>query len=106
MCGIWMSLGYAPNKAHLDEVAHRGPDGDGWREFTTPRGPLAFGHRRLAIIDTGNGGGQPMSYGDGRFWITYNGEIYNYLELREELRALGHTFSTHSDTEVILASFA
>ncbi len=106
MCGIWISLGYAPNKAHLDIVAHRGPDGDGWKEFETPRGPLAFGHRRLAIIDTGDGGIQPMSYGDGRYWITYNGEIYNYLELREELSSRGHAFATHSDTEVILAAYA
>jgi len=106
MCGIWVSLGYPPNKAHLDIVAHRGPDGDGWREFDTRRGPLAFGHRRLAIIDTGAGGVQPMSYADERYWITYNGEIYNYLELREELQAKGYQFITHSDTEVILAAYA
>jgi asparagine synthase (glutamine-hydrolysing) len=106
MCGIWMSLGYAPDRSHLDIIAHRGPDGDGWREFSTPRGPLALGHRRLAIIDTGDGGIQPMSYADGRYWITYNGEIYNYLELREELRARGSSFQTQSDTEVILAAYA
>lgn len=106
MCGIWTSVGYTPNRAHLDIIAHRGPDGDGWREFETPRGPLVLGHRRLAIIDTGDGGIQPMSYADGRYWITYNGEIYNYLELREELRAGGCTFRTQSDTEVILAAYA
>jgi len=106
MCGIWISLGHIPDRSHLDIIAHRGPDGDGWQVFETPRGPLAFGHRRLAIIDTGDGGIQPMSYSDGRLWITYNGEIYNYLELREELRALGHRFVTQSDTEVILAAYA
>lgn len=106
MCGIWISLGHSPDRSHLNIVAHRGPDGDGWKVFETPRGPLAFGHRRLAIIDTGNGGIQPMCYGGDRFWITYNGEIYNYLELREELRALGHSFATQSDTEVILAAYA
>jgi len=106
MCGIWMSLGLTPNRAHIDIVAYRGPDGDGWHEFETPRGLLAFGHRRLAIIDTGDGGIQPMSYGDGRYWITYNGEIYNYLELRDELRALGYTVFSQSDTEVILAAYS
>jgi len=106
MCGIWISVGYAPNRAHLDVIAHRGPDGDGWREFTTPRGPLVLGHRRLAIIDTGDGGVQPMSYANDRYWITYNGEIYNYIELREELRARGCTFRTQSDTEVVLAAYA
>ncbi len=106
MCGIWISLGHVPDRSHLDIVAHRGPDGDGWQVFETPRGPLAFGHRRLAIIDTGDGGIQPMSYENDRLWITYNGEIYNYLELREELRALGHSFVTQSDTEVILAAYA
>ncbi len=106
MCGIWLSVGHAPNRAHLDVIAHRGPDGDGWREFATPRGPLVLGHRRLAIIDTGDGGLQPMSYGNGRYWITYNGEIYNYLELREELRARGCAFQTQSDTEVVLAAYA
>lgn len=106
MCGIWVSLGYVPDRAHLNVIAHRGPDGDGWREFDTPRGPLALGHRRLAIIDTGDGGIQPMSYGNERYWITYNGEIYNYLELREELRALGCSFRSQSDTEVILAAYS
>lgn len=106
MCGIWISLGYVPDRSHLDIVAHRGPDGEGWQVFETPRGPLVFGHRRLAIIDTGDGGIQPMSYNNGRLWITYNGEIYNYLELREELRTLGYSFATQSDTEVILAAYA
>ncbi|MBS0274821.1 MAG: asparagine synthase (glutamine-hydrolyzing) [Proteobacteria bacterium] len=106
MCGIWISVGYVPNRAHLDVIDHRGPDGDGWQEFDTPKGPLALGHRRLAIIDTGDSGHQPMSYADNRYWITYNGEIYNYLELREELRARGCTFRTQSDTEVVLAAYA
>lgn len=106
MCGIWISLGIRPDRAHLNVIAHRGPDGEGWREFETPQGSLALGHRRLAIIDTGDGGIQPMSYGEGRYWITYNGEIYNYLELREELRQSGLSFATESDTEVILAAYS
>lgn len=106
MCGIWFSLGFAPDPAHIDAVAHRGPDGSGWRVFDSARGPAALGHRRLSIIDLSDAAQQPMSYADGRYWIVYNGEIYNYLELREELRAAGHTFCTRSDTEVLLAAWA
>lgn len=82
-------------------VAHRGPDGLGLH-FD---GCCALGHRHLAIIDTSQGGRQPMSY-RGRYWITYNGAVYNYLELREELERLGATFETATDTEVILAAYA
>lgn len=66
---------------------------------------LALGHRRLSIIDLFPTGHQPMSY-RGRYWIVYNGELYNYLEIREELEKKGHSFLSHSDTEVILASYA
>ncbi len=64
-----------------------------------------FGHRRLAIIDPGAGGYQPMLSDDGRHVIVFNGEIYNFLELRSELEALGAVFRTQSDTEVILAAW-
>ncbi|MGB7741060.1 MAG: asparagine synthase (glutamine-hydrolyzing) [Steroidobacteraceae bacterium] len=83
-----------------DVVAHRGPDGHGY--FTESN--VALGHRRLSIIDLSEQGHQPMPY-RSRYWITYNGEIYNYLELREELRALGCTFTSGTDTEVILAAY-
>lgn len=66
---------------------------------------LAFGHRRLAIIDLSSGGHQPMCVKEKKFWITYNGEIYNYIELREELEKKGYRFFTNSDTEVILNSY-
>lgn len=66
---------------------------------------IAFGHRRLSIVDPSPQGHQPMSYMSGRYWITYNGEIYNYLEIREELKTCGYTFETHTDTEVILAAY-
>ena len=66
---------------------------------------VALGHRRLSIIDLSEAGRQPMVYRD-RFWITYNGEVYNYLELRRELEQLGHAFRSHCDTEVILAAYA
>jgi asparagine synthase (glutamine-hydrolysing) len=90
----------------LEAVAHRGPDGNGWCLFETPRGPLALGHRRLAIIDTSHGGDQPMTYADGRYWLIHNGEIYNFVELRAELEGRGHRFATVSDSEVLLAAYA
>ena len=84
-----------------DLVTHRGPDDFGYYHDKC----LAFGHRRLAIIDLNPRGRQPMCF-RGRYWITYNGEIYNYLEIREELERKGIVFQTTSDTEVILAAFA
>ena len=84
-------------------LAHRGPFGEGsW--FSAER-DLAFGHRRLAIIDPGAGGYQPMHSADGRHVIVFNGEIYNFLELRRELEAQGAVFRSQSDTEVILAAW-
>ena len=86
-----------------DLLAHRGPDGAGiW--FSADRN-TALGHRRLAIIDPGSTGYQPMLSADGRYAITFNGEIYNFLELRRELEAQGTIFRTQSDTEVILAAW-
>ena len=82
-------------------MAHRGPDGEGVVSFPG----AVLGHRRLSIIDLATGD-QPLSYGDGRYWITYNGEIYNYRELRDELYGMGYVFRTNSDTEVILAAYA
>ncbi len=85
-------------KGMNDKVSHRGPDGEGY--FIGPN--FAFGHRRLSIIDLSNGGDQPMQKGDD--WLVFNGMIYNYIELRDELAALGHQFNSHSDTEVLLAA--
>lgn len=83
-------------------VAHRGPDGEGqWVE-----GGIGLGHRRLAIIDLSSLGHQPMQTPDGRFVITYNGELYNYRELRLELETRGRQFRSSSDTEVLLNAFA
>lgn len=81
-------------------LAHRGPDGEGIHVD----GPVGLGHRRLAIIDLDTGG-QPMCSPDGAVWITYNGEVYNYRELRQELAARGFRFRTTSDTEVILRGY-
>ena len=105
MCGIAGLIdlsGDAVSPAILqrmtDAIAHRGPDGEGhWIE-----GPVGFGHRRLAIIDLSPGGHQPMISADHRYVITYNGEIYNFRELRAELQAAGYWFRSQSDTEVLL----
>jgi asparagine synthase (glutamine-hydrolysing) len=102
-----------------DRLAHRGPDDAGWLGYS-PDGietghnwsghhnghKLFLFHRRLSIIDLSSNGWQPMASHDGRLHVVYNGEIYNYLELREELRKLGHCFRTQSDTEVLLAAYS
>jgi asparagine synthase (glutamine-hydrolysing) len=89
-------------KEMTDRVRHRGPDDEG----CYVRGRVALGHRRLSIIDLSSAGHQPMSSADDRYVITYNGEIYNYLELRAELESLGFRFRTKTDTEVILVAYA
>ncbi len=81
---------------------HRGPDSSGFH--IAEGSPAGLGHRRLSIIDL-QGGAQPMCVRDGTLWITYNGEVYNFPELREELEGRGHKFSTRSDTEVILHQY-
>ena len=109
-----------------EALAHRGPDGEGY-VLLSPRGdakpirsigPLSdsiglgpkgyavgFGHRRLAILDLSPSGHQPMPSHNGKYWITYNGEIFNYLELREELEKSGYVFRSASDTEVLLTAY-
>lgn len=93
--------------AMTDMVAHRGPDGSGAEYLSLEPDAawrVALGHRRLSIIDLSEAGRQPMVYRD-RLWLTYNGEVYNYIELRRELERLGHSFRSHSDSEVILAAY-
>ena len=85
-------------------MAHRGPDGEGVRTFDGDV-PAGLGHRRLAILDPTPAGAQPMGHAD-RWWITYNGELYNFRELRAELEAAGERFRTECDTEVLLRMFA
>jgi len=89
-------------KQMTDAIAHRGPDGEG--QYVD--GPLALGHRRLSILDLSSAGQQPMCTADGRFVISYNGEVYNFRELRTELESLGHCFRSQSDTEVVLEAYA
>jgi asparagine synthase (glutamine-hydrolysing) len=109
MCGIAGAFSFEPHAqaadatliSRLDESQRRrGPDGDGL--WSSSDGRIAFGHRRLAIIDTGQHGAQPMSDTTGRWTITFNGEIYNYRALRHELERLGCGFLTNSDTEVLI----
>ncbi|MBS1946954.1 MAG: asparagine synthase (glutamine-hydrolyzing) [Bacteroidetes bacterium] len=106
MCGISIAINSqnarVPQeqiKAMNDKVNHRGPDDEGFYFGDN----FSFGHRRLSIIDLSKAGHQPMQR--GHLWITYNGEIYNYIELREELKKLGCCFETATDTEVILAAY-
>jgi asparagine synthase (glutamine-hydrolysing) len=88
-----------------DRLAHRGPDGEGVWQSTYERGNVSLGFRRLAIIDTRHVADQPMVSSDGRRVIVFNGEIYNFVELRAELEATGRVFRTRSDTEVLLQAY-
>ncbi|MCE5279248.1 MAG: asparagine synthase (glutamine-hydrolyzing) [Planctomycetaceae bacterium] len=89
-------------KKMTDILAHRGPDGEGM--FV--EGNVGLGHRRLAIIDLTEAGHQPMTTPDGRYTISYNGEVYNFRELRHELESLGCSFRSRTDTEVVLQAYA
>lgn len=109
MCGIVGVLSYSsgssPVTAELvvkmrDTMAHRGPDDCGL--WVRPTGQVALAHRRLSIVDLSPDGRQPLANEDKTLWITFNGEIYNYLELRPELERNQHRFSSHTDTEVIV----
>lgn len=133
MCGIIALVGRGSSVrsdelvAMADLIRHRGPDGEGFSLFpaggevvsTAPggrplgqelvwpamTGEVGFGHRRLSIIDTSTAGHQPMSDEYGDLWVTYNGEIYNHLEVRAELESKGYVFHTNSDTEVLLSAW-
>lgn len=108
MCGICGQYNFgdqapvrrADIKAMTDSLVHRGPDDEGFYIA----GPLGFGFRRLSIIDL-SGGHQPMSDQEESVWVVFNGEIYNFLELRRELQGFGHVFRTNSDTEVIIHGY-
>ena len=113
MCGIigWVVRGARRQSGETltrlaGLLAHRGPDGSGhWLASTADgRYQIGLGHRRLSIIDIG-GGVQPMWSNDKSLCLIFNGEIYNYVELRDELRTFGHVFRTESDTEVLLAAY-
>jgi asparagine synthase (glutamine-hydrolysing) len=108
VCGIagLLNLDGAPARRELvarmtDAIAHRGPDGEG--QYVD--GPVGLGNRRLAIIDLSEHGAQPMASEDGQVVVTYNGEIYNFRELRAELERRGHVFASHADTEVVVHGY-
>ena len=112
MCGIAGLISLDPERrinAMLQTIEHRGRDDEGlWTSDPIDESGrrACLGHRRLAIIDTSRAGHQPMLSADGRYAITFGGEIYNYRELREELKSNGHAFRTGTDTEVLLTAFA
>lgn len=109
MCGIYGAFSKGKlTDTELNRVRsigpilqHRGPDGEGFWY----RNNIALGHRRLSILDATNSGAQPMSYKNGRYTIVYNGEIYNFIELKSELKKAGYAFSTDTDTEVVIAAY-
>ena len=107
MCGIAGFQGHFSQDlliAMTKRLAHRGPDDDG--HYCDGSSGLGLGHRRLSIIDLAPSGHQPMTDASGRYVIVFNGEIYNYRELRADLEATGHRFRSQSDTEVLLELFA
>lgn len=108
MCGIAAVFSQSKMPAEIianmtDVIQHRGPDAEGREGFFDGR--LWLGHRRLSILDLSEAGKQPMSYKQGRYWITYNGEVFNYVELKQELEVKGYCFNTGTDTEVIMAAY-
>ena len=111
MCGIAGGVFYQGRdvnermSAALERLNHRGPDDQGCDVFRSADGAIALGHTRLSIIDLSTAGHQPMHTKDGRYAIVFNGEIYNYKELRKDLKDRGYSFCSDSDTEVLLASW-
>jgi len=110
MCGIAGILNFNGDPVEMetlhrmnDVISHRGPDGEG--SWIHKKKHLGLGHRRLSIIDLSENGAQPMHYMEDRYTITYNGEIYNYIELKNSLQAAGYSFRSDSDTEVLLALY-
>ena len=107
MCGICGKLSWRdpPNRDLLQRVTsklvHRGPDAEGYYL----NGPMGLGHRRLSIIDPSDAGNQPMADTSERFWIVFNGEIYNFQDIRRELSEDSVAFRTRTDTEVILEAY-
>src|SRR5689334_25272892 len=108
MCGIY---GYTSLKERAEPeilrrmgitLAHRGPDDEGETIQHASDVSVALGHRRLSIIDLSSAGRQPICNEDGTVWAAVNGEIYNFKELRKELKGKGHRFASHSDSEVVI----
>jgi len=111
MCGITgfvdyeKLLNFKEIKLMTDALIHRGPDSRGLEFSSESKYNIAFGHRRLSIIDLDASSNQPMFYNSKEYWIVYNGEVYNYKQIKKELLDLGYKFDTNSDTEVVLKSY-
>lgn len=110
MCGISGVVYYNDIKVSHEiisdfnnQLAHRGPDG--YNVWINEELNIGLGHRRLSILDLSDHGSQPMSFANERYWMVYNGEVYNFIELRKELIQLGHSFRSDSDSEVVLAAY-
>jgi asparagine synthase (glutamine-hydrolysing) len=107
MCGIigYISLNKISLDKPLESIKHRGPDASNQCHYTIEKQRIGFGHTRLSILDLGQHANQPFRSIDNRYVITYNGEIYNFIELKESLILKGFTFRTNSDTEVLLSAY-
>ncbi len=105
MCGLYFSVGFKAPRSSIDLVRHRGPDALHWHTETVAGKPVSLGFARLKIIDLSDQANQPFQSNDGDYSLLFNGAIYNYIELREELEQAGHHFETSSDTEVLLKAF-
>ena len=109
MCGICGVVGQPDQqliKNMLARLAHRGPDDEGvYVAETSADERVGLGHRRLSIIDLSPAGHEPMADASGRIWLTFNGEIYNFKQLRRELEQAGHRFRSRSDAEVIIYAY-
>lgn len=110
MCGIAGIISFNSEPVKTDDlkkmtdvILHRGPDGEG--QWINATGNVGFGHRRLSIIDLSEQGKQPMHYANERYTITFNGEIYNYIEIKVDLLNKGYVFKSNSDTEVLMALY-
>ena len=109
MCGIAGFIDFNKKstesnvKSMIEPLTHRGPDGEGTLLLNNDHSIIGLGHKRLSIIDLSSNGKQPMSF--GHLHLTYNGEIYNFQEIKNELVALGYSFSGESDTEMILHAY-
>tara|TARA_Y200000002_G_scaffold379883_1_gene390135 strand:- start:16932 stop:18818 length:1887 start_codon:yes stop_codon:yes gene_type:complete len=103
MCGLIGTIGFKDNtKLDLKTISHRGPDSSGKWNSSENEFPATLGHTRLAILDITEAGNQPLLADEDRFVLVFNGEIYNFIELRSEFESLGHVFQTNTDTEVFL----
>ena len=110
MCGIVGIFGFnnftiqeTELRTFTNSLHHRGPDGNGI--YLDKKNKIGFGHTRTSIFDTSEKGAQPMSYLEKRYWITFNGTIYNFIEIKKQLETLGHKFKSNSDTEIILGAY-